>query len=147
MFSSNRPVVSAPVAYEPQLVSSISKDITVTGSTDIVNVTESGILFSVGITVTTSISGTVPTVTLDITIDGGTTRAIELYTALISWPEKLKALMLTATNSFSGITANSRGRLIFGTPYLTSLQVAVNVTTAVGTAGVITAAVLRGVEL
>ncbi|MCB7129665.1 MAG: hypothetical protein J3T61_09025, partial [Candidatus Brocadiales bacterium] len=69
-------------AYEPQVLSSISKSLASLGSTDIVNVTEAGILLIIGIKVTTNIGGPVDA-NLDITVDGGTTRSLPLYAVSI----------------------------------------------------------------
>lgn len=133
------------IAYEPQAASTIDKSLTATGSTDVVNVTEAGILLEIGILVNTGVSVSVPTVIIDITIDGGTTRSIELYTASLGWSASFKALAKRDVLS-DGDTGGDVATLILGTPYLTSLQVAINVTTAADTTGAIQVSVLRGVQ-
>lgn len=133
------------IAYEPQALSTINLPITSTGSTDIVNVTEAGKLLEVGIFVNVAVTGTFPAVDIDITVDGGTTRSVILY---IGTAQSFDApfLAVAAKIGTGGAPADT-ATLILGTPYKTSLQVAINVTTAAGTTGTITAAVLRGVEL
>ena len=78
-------------AYEIQVLSSITKSIASTGSTDIVNVTEVGILLAIAFQGSVNLTGT-PTVTLDITIGGGTKRSIKMYTASNSWDADFKAM-------------------------------------------------------
>ena len=131
-------------AIEPQVPSTISKSLTGTGSTDIFNGSEAGILLSIGIKVTTNVTGT-PTATIDITADGGTTRSFPLYGGSTTWVNSFGALAGRDVGS-EGQSVGDKAALILGIPYKTSLQVAINVTGA-GSAGVVEATVLRGVEL
>jgi len=136
----------AVIGHDPQAISLISKDFTLIGSTDVLNVTEAGILFGIGVIITTQPSGTVPTITIDTTVDGGTTRSIELNTASLTWQLGFQAVAGVDTNS-DGSNINRKAYLRLGIAYQTSLQVAINVATVVGTQGAATFAVLRGIQL
>jgi len=130
-------------AYAPQPISTLSKSLTATGSTDVVNVTEAGVLSAIGIRTTAAADGT-PTMTLDITIDGGTTQHLKVYTAATSFDPSLVAFNLNGT---SGAGAANGVVLVLGTAYKTSLQVAANVTGASTSTGTVQVSVLRGKQL
>ena len=132
------------VAYEPQVVNSAAVDLTAIASTSIVNVTEAGILLSIGFFVTTVPDGT-PTVTIDITVDGGTTRSIALYTAALTWATSFRALA-ARSDSDTG-AASDVAALILNVPYKTSLLVGIDVATATSSTGALMVSVLRGVQL
>lgn len=132
------------IVYEPQSISAIARDVSGTGATDIINVTEAGILLDMGLLVTTAVTGT-PVVTFEITIDGGTTRSVSVWNGSSNWVDSFKAVAARAEGAGKGSAAQDAALIVIGTPYKTSLQVAINVTTAAGV-GVITASVLRGVR-
>lgn len=134
------------IAYEPQAASSISKLFTDGTSTDIVNVTEAGILFSIGVLVTTNATNGTTVASLDVTIDGGTTRSIVVYDGTVTgWANSFRSLA-SRSDTDAGQTAADTAVLIFNSPYLTSLVVAINVTT-VDVGGAATFSVLRGIQL
>lgn len=140
------------MAYEPQVISTISKSLTSATSTNILNVTESGILDAIAIQVSAQLLG-VNTTTIDCTIDGGTTRSIKLYTGQTTFDPGIipfanpagtlnNAVQAVTTMSAPGLYIGDSIILPFATPYRVSLQVAINVTSG-GSGGTINASVLR----
>ena len=130
------------------IFSTVSDDITATGTTDIVNVTETGRLIAVTLYTTTAIGGgPIPVVDLEIVVDGGTTRTIALYDgATLTWTTAGIASLSTTENLLIGESPNDRLTMYVGTNYAISLRVSSNVTTASNT-GAVTFGVLRGVAL
>ena len=113
-------------------------------STDILNATESGLLVSIAIIVPNTITDA-STVTLDITVDGGTTRSLSVYNVSTGWdPAGLGAFR---SFSGSGNAANNTAILVLNIRYLTSIQVALNVTDVAGAGDLLRVNVLRGIEL
>ena len=125
-------------AFTPQAISSIAGNVAAIASTNIVNVTEGGVLNQIALNVTTPPDGA-PTVTLVITIDGGTPISINLYTAALTWAASILPFAVIG----DGGNANDRLVLTLNTPYRSSLQVAFNVTGASATVGTVQASVLQ----
>lgn len=134
-------------SYDIQHVT-VSKSLTSTGSTDIVNVTETGRLISIAMTVAQALSGTTPVVTLDITVDGGTTRSIKMYTSALVWNADGLRPWSRNAETLDGQSLIDNFVIPFGSiRYKTSLQISINVTTAVGTNGFVRMNVIRGKKL
>ena len=129
-------------AYDIQN-SSVSCTLGGTDTTNLVNVTESGILVSVACIVQTAPSGANPDNELEITIDGGTKRNIALWNGATTWG--IGELRPYATIG-DGSSVDDRFVLNFGIRYKTSLLIAFDrIATAGG--GQVRFSIFRGAKL
>ncbi len=122
---------------------SVSDQVDGTGSVDIIDVTETGLLIGIGVVVSTNVTGT-PTSVLEITVDGGTLRSLKVYDGATNWA--FDGLMNFADGSHLGATLGNKGVLWLHSRYASSLKVSHNVTGA-GSAGAISVGVIRGTKL
>lgn len=106
-----------------------------TGSTDVINVTETGKLLAILVYVTGVPAGS-PTMRLEIVVDGGTQENIPLYEAANNWGDFFVRLTRATTNltNSNGSQADHNFYLLMDCPYQTSLIVRANCTGA-GSAG------------
>jgi len=128
---------SSSASYSPQPINTANASTASVASTDIVNVTEAGFLSAVALRVTSTVDGN--TSTLDITVDGGTTQHIKVYTASNTWDSGILPFNL------SGASGSSSGNALvvpINITYSTSLHIAFNVTGA-GTIGAVQVSVMR----
>ncbi len=145
-FSSNFIQTTEFEAYDIIPVN-VSDLLTGTGSVDVVDVSETGILIALAVVVTTTVTGT-PTSVIEITVDGGTLRTILLYTGGGIWDVSGFGGLLNHTDNIGiGSTANHRGVLwMGGSRYASALKISHNVS-GTGSAGAIELQVIRGVKL
>jgi len=126
----------------------VSDALTATGSTDILNVTEIGVLMGISQLVTTTLSGaTLPIFTLDITVDGGTLRTIKTYDNQANWAKDGFAMWEPEGTNAGGGNANDKMHMNFNSRYAVSLKVSHNGTQAITTAGIVNTGVLKGLKL
>jgi len=124
----------------------VTDDLTATGTTNIISVTEKGVLLGLGIQTTTAISGGTPDSTIEITIDGGTTRSFNLHVGAVTW-EAGQFIPWTSLAASGGNTDNNHGNISLWVPYAVSLTVAHNISDAASSAGAIAFTVIKGLEL
>jgi len=124
----------------------VTDDTSTTGLADVVNVTEAGKLISVGMIVTGNLSGNVIS-TLDITIDGGTTRTILVYNNSTAWNRTTMGYHQLGERTVQGAIAADHLLMNFGgMRYATSLKISHNITTA-NASGELSLAAIRGERL
>jgi len=120
-------------------------DLGATGTTDIVNVTETGVLLVIPFVCTVGITGTLTSV-LEIVVDGGTTRTINVYTASSSWDAAGIGVWNLGVQNIVGATAKDHGVITIVSRYSSSLRVSHNISSA-ASSGTIRFGVLRGTKL
>ena len=128
-------------AYEIQIPSTASVDLTAVAATTILDVTEAGKILGIAIRVSAGVSGTVPVATLGITTDGGTERNISLYASALTWAVGVREF--SRGSGEDGDAAGDRVILPGDVIYSKSMKVSVDVTTAAGSAGTLQVSVLR----
>lgn len=116
---------------------------TSTGTTDCVDVTETGILMSVSILTWSSMTGNY-TMNLEIIVDGGATQTFAVATVSTAYEDL--ATRSFAINGASGNTAYDNAVIPLGLRYETSLKVSLNCT-ASNSNGRIQLSVLRGQKI
>ncbi len=141
----SRTPMPVEAAYETQIITTAPIDLTTIAETDILDVTEAGKILSIAARVKTAPTGTVGTATLDLTTDGGTKRVIPLYTGALVWAAGITEF--AEDFGSDGEAIGDRFKLPLGVIYKTSMKVSVDVTTAMGTNGVIQLSVLRAKKL
>ena len=113
-----------------------------TGLTNVVNVTEEGILSAIGILVATGPGGSI-TAALEIQVDGQTTESIAIYTAGITFQPAIRGWNTMGDGAGAPGGGNSVLMIPVGLAYQTSLRVGINVTVA-GSSGSLDVNVMRG---
>lgn len=124
----------------------VTDAVTATGTTNIVSVTEAGVLLGIGINVSTAILGGTPDSTMEITIDGGTTRSFSVLIGQIEWNAS-QWLMVSSHTAGGGSAVRSHGFMPLNVPYATSLTVAHNIVDAASSTGAYDITVVKGLEL
>lgn len=115
-----------------------------TGLTNIVNSSEVGYLATIGIWFTVSPTGT-PTLTLELQIDGGTTRSLTLLSAAATWSNDVIPWIASHQSAASNSNINSL-HLNLNVQYNSSIRVGLNCTGA-GSAGTAHGVVIKGPRL
>ena len=128
------------------IFSSATRVLTSTGLTNVIDVTEAGVLIFVagGVTQALNSSGGNVTAVLEIEVDGGSTRTIEWYTAASIYSMNGVGQFSYRTASEGVATSDGFGMPMGAVRYKTSLRVGINVTTQIGTAGTARIMCLRG---
>jgi len=136
--SSNRILLKEAfdVIYSP-----VTDDLTATGTTDIVNVTEAGLLLAITFGVTVGITGSI-TSNIEIVVDGGATRTIPGYSGN-TWNPAGMGIWQLGERTIQGLAVDDHGVITIGSRYATSLRVSHNISVG-GSAGTIRFGVLRG---
>jgi len=135
---------SSDTAYDITLTQAVV-DLNTIASTTILSVTEAGRLGSIGIVVTNAI-GDACTVTLDITVDGGTKRTMTLYNAQTAWGQG-SLLPWSSDEDQSGNLIDNHLAIPFNMNYALSLLVEIDVTEAAAASDEITVMVIKGAAL
>lgn len=144
------PEVFAEKAFELN-VSSVARSLASTGTSNAVSVTESGIVYHIGIYMASSPQNS-PTATIEFDTDGEGTKSVQLYTASNSSRiGSVRAWGLGGETAAGGEVWSLSGAgqvclIQIGIRYLTSMRVGINCTTA-GTQGTVTLTVYRGTEV
>jgi hypothetical protein len=135
-------------SYTPQVPSSISVNLAASGTTDIVNITESGFLICV--TLAESVAPSGGTWQLEIQIDNGTT-IVFLSTNFVRINSILflsaQATQLLGFNVSGLVNTNNSvsAPLFFNVYYQTSIRVSINVTSA-ASSGTLIAGAMRAIK-
>lgn len=124
--------------------SNVFVDLTSTGVTNVINVTEAGKLFWIMLNVSNPVTGT-PIVRLELQIDGGSTRTKTLWSSQITWGMAVKGLSWN-DKSDPGDAQNDRLFIPVNARYVTSCRVGLNIVTA-ASAGNAQFDVLRGTKI
>jgi len=141
-------IASAGAAAHDIQFSTVNDSLASTGTTDIVSVTEAGRLLVIAGLVTTAPDGT-PVSTLEIVVDGGTTRSINVYGASAATKWELDGVQQYGNSESTkvGASIGHKFRIPIAGNYATSLRVSHNITTATTSVGAIELSVWRGKEL
>jgi len=138
------PAAAVDTAFAPQVISSILGNLAVLADTDIVNVTESGMLLQLSARIDNNTGGT-GEASFDIQIDGGSTVSIPLFhSGAQRWADEIRGFAHDPI--LIGNAANHVILLSFFTRYLTSLRVSLNVTNIFAAGDSLRVSALRAIE-
>ena len=131
-------------AYDP-INSNVVDDLTALDTTDIVNLTEKGKLSEIVLSTGTAVTGS-PTSTLEIIVDGGSTRTIKVHAANSRWDGSGAGAFTLGKQSAGGSANEDHAYIPINLEYAKSLVVRHNVS-VVATAGTLRITVFRGIAL
>jgi hypothetical protein len=145
-------VQAAAVAFTEKAfelnVSTVNRSLTSTGTSNAVSVTESGIVYAIGMYITSSPADT-PTAVIEFDTDGEGTKSVQLYTSSNGCKIGSVRAWCPSIGSSAGTWdlggAGQSLMIQLGIRYLTSMRVGINCTDD-GTQGAVQLTVYRGTE-